>query len=534
MGNAKLQIAQTQSDLAALLGLSLKQLTYWAYIAKPSIKFHSFTIPKKSGGERSIQAPNDFLRSVLQRLYVLLAEMYQPNAVVQGYVKSRSIITNSLPHVKKRYILNFDLENFFPSITFPRIRGLLLANPYGLTNAVATTIAEMCCFEGTLPQGAPTSPSLANMICGRMDRDLKRYVRILNCTYTRYADDVTISTSARKFPEELAVLANPPYGTAAILSTTLRQLVESNGFKVNSAKTRLQDQWHRQVVTGLVVNRFPNVRRSFIREVRLLLNVWEKHGLADTIDIYSAKHLRHYELSEVQFKRMLVGRLNYLSMVRGNGDPIYVRLAKRLRALDGSLVRGPLGRLEKIESALWIIETDLERSAGSENMAQGTAVMIEGIGLVTCDHVCCEPLVAYQARHPAIRHPVKVLKRNAHVDLAVLAIPVTGVTCLRIGDVGQVDVNTPVTIMGFPDHGPGSGVYGESGFVTQTVVRHGVHYFLVSMPIVQGASGSPVVNNSGDVVGIAVRGANSFASTADGNGERYGAILISELQQLME
>jgi RNA-directed DNA polymerase len=154
-----------------------------------------------------------------------------------------------------------------------------LAEPFKLPPQVATLLAQICCHENKLPQGAPTSPIISNMICGRMDSQLKLFASQNGCFYTRYADDITFSTRQRIFPTELASLEETDETRVVTLPSVLTDLIEKNGFKINKSKTRLLSRADRQDVTGLTVNRFVNVNRRYIRNVRGALHAWRKYGL---------------------------------------------------------------------------------------------------------------------------------------------------------------------------------------------------------------------------------------------------------------
>ena len=118
--------------------------------------------------------------------------------------KKRSILTNATLHKRRRYVLNLDLEDFFPSITFGRIRGFFIKDKhFALQEKVATVIAQIACFNNELPQGSPCSPVLSNLIGHLLDTRLARFARLYKCTYSRYADDITFSTSRKDFPAEL-------------------------------------------------------------------------------------------------------------------------------------------------------------------------------------------------------------------------------------------------------------------------------------------------------------------------------------------
>jgi RNA-directed DNA polymerase len=195
--------------IADLLELTPPQLYHFTHSGQ---KYHQFTIPKKHGGQRTIAAPGASLKFAQKKLNQVLQALYQPGSVVHGFVCRRGVVSNAAAHSKRRYILNIDLQNFFETISFPRVRGMFMAKPYSRNGAVATTLARLCCYNGVLAQGAPTSPVISNMLLGRLDSHLKSLARTHKCTYTRYADDITFSTFVARFPRALAHFADEESG----------------------------------------------------------------------------------------------------------------------------------------------------------------------------------------------------------------------------------------------------------------------------------------------------------------------------------
>lgn len=264
-----------------------------------------------------------------------MLNVYTPKPSVFGYVRGRSIVDNARKHKRQKYVLNIDLKDFFPSINFGRVRGLFMGKPYFLPAAVATVLAQICCYENQLPQGAPTSPIVSNMICAQMDSQLQTLAKKYKCYYSRYADDMTFSTSLREFPMEVArAIEYPPY---VKIGEEVKRIIEKNGFEINEKKIRLQPSFRRQEVTGLTVNKFPNVRRRYVREIRAMLHAWEKFGLANA-------EQEHYLLYEVDkhrnpnrrlpsFRQIVKGKIEFLGMVRGQDNPIYRRFLEKYRVL---------------------------------------------------------------------------------------------------------------------------------------------------------------------------------------------------------
>lgn len=189
---------QSIQDISGLLEVKIEDINYYLY--RPRIeRYRQFTVRKRNGGVRTLAEPIIGLKIIQQKLNQVLQVVFKLRSSVHGFVKERSIATNAQIHEGQRIILNIDLEDFFPSINFGRVRGMFMAAPYNLPPEVATVFAQICCFENQLPQGAPTSPIISNMICSRMDSELQRLARRRRCIYSRYADDITFSTSEKNF-----------------------------------------------------------------------------------------------------------------------------------------------------------------------------------------------------------------------------------------------------------------------------------------------------------------------------------------------
>ena len=317
----------TRRDIAALLDIPYGILIHHLFRGSKSAQYSAFSIPKKGGGMREIKAPVTALKIMQRKLSQVLYSVYVFKPSAHGFVPGRSIVTNAEIHSKRRFILNLDLKDFFPSINFGRVRGMFLGKPYFLNEEVSTALAQICCYQNQLPQGAPTSPVISNMLCAQLDSQLQQLAKRYKCTYTRYADDITFSTTLREFPSSLAVRALNSEGKYNVaLGQELISIIQNNGFQINYRKARLQDRFMRQEVTGLIVNKFPNVNRKYIRNnIRGMLHAWEKHGiiLADLMYRvkYSSKIRKEKEIPP--FQKVIRGRIEFVAMVRGKDDPIY-------------------------------------------------------------------------------------------------------------------------------------------------------------------------------------------------------------------
>ena len=317
-------------DVADLLEIEPSHLHYITSRRRERYRYREFEIPKKDGRPRKILAPHPTVKILQRKLLHALNLVYDAHPAAHGFVPGRSILTNAQPHQSKRFVLNVDLEDFFPSITFPRVRGVFIKRSR-LPERAATVLARICCNTDDdpdhLPQGAPTSPIISNMICHSMDHALVGLARNYGLYYTRYADDLTFSTNRRPFPEAVAVEHD---GRLVSLGNALIRVVEEeHGFSLNSRKSRLHSKARRQEVTGLTVNRRANTPRALIHELRGVLHAWRAHGYKDAEQEY-----RKRSGGEGSLRRFVQGKLAFLKQIRGVDDSIFRRLYGWARDLD--------------------------------------------------------------------------------------------------------------------------------------------------------------------------------------------------------
>jgi hypothetical protein len=195
-----------------------------------------------------------------------------------GFRKERSIAENASRHKRRRWVFNLDLQDFFPSFNFGRVRGFFLKDKaFGLHPEVATTIAQIACDGEALPQGSPCSPIISELIAQILDSRLLGMAKKYGVTYTRYADDITFSTAKKEFPSGIAVQdATDP--AVWKLSDELTSKITGSGFVVNESKTRMQFRGSRQLVTGLTVNEKVNIQSSYYRRARAMCDVLFESG----------------------------------------------------------------------------------------------------------------------------------------------------------------------------------------------------------------------------------------------------------------
>ena len=272
----KLKSCNSKPDLARLLGIDPVFMTRVIYIRNTDNLYSQFTIKKKNGSDRHISAPDPELKEIQSRLSDLLQDCLnnirenskEDNNFSHGFERNRSIITNAEKHKSKKWVLNIDLSNFFDEFNFGRVRGYFLKNKnFSLNTELSTLIAKIACHQDKLPQGSPCSPVITNLILVSLDRRLSNLCNRAGCTYTRYADDITISTNKKEFPRNIIKSHNE--NSIDLNKKFLKEII-SSGFQINLNKLRLFDRKCRQEVTGLTVNRFVNVDNKYTKKIRAM------------------------------------------------------------------------------------------------------------------------------------------------------------------------------------------------------------------------------------------------------------------------
>lgn len=319
---------ETPAQIAEAMGLSVPQLRFLAFARVTSTVSHyvRFEIAKRTGGTRRISAPLPRLKAAQRWLLDHVLDKVALHDAAHGFRKQRSIVSNARPHVGADLVINVDLKDFFPTLDYRRIRGAFRGLGYG--EAAATIFALLTSepeideveLDGqtfyvasgarTLPQGAPTSPAITNIVCRRLDARLAGAAAKHGFTYTRYADDLTFS--------------GPTAADPGAMLSAIRMITAAEGFAEHPRKTRVLRPGARQEVTGVVVNDKLGVDRATIRKFRALLFQIGKDGPAG----------KRWGASDDLFASA-IGYANYVRMVDPvKGAPLHAR-AKALAAQHG-------------------------------------------------------------------------------------------------------------------------------------------------------------------------------------------------------
>lgn len=270
-------------SLSKILGTTVNDLRVFGFF-RPVSRFNHytrFTIPKKTGGQRVISAPLMRLKQLQHKILEEILTKVPIHDAAHGFAPGRSVYSNAIPHVGTSIVINMDLQDFFPTLTFERVKGIFLS--LGYSGQISTVLALLCTEANTteveldgqkwyiaqgqrfLPQGAPTSPMLSNIVCYHMDTRLQGLASKLGLQYTRYADDITFSATDKNLD-------------VSRLIKSIRKIVQEEGFVVHPNKTKVMRDGQRKEVTGVVVNEKTSIERHMLRKFRALLHQIEKDG----------------------------------------------------------------------------------------------------------------------------------------------------------------------------------------------------------------------------------------------------------------
>jgi len=254
-------------ELARRLDVDAKQLR------RIVPRYREFFIPKRSGGRRRILAPEPELKSLQQRILRRLLARLKSHPAAMGFERGRSIVTNALPHQGQALVMRLDVKDFFATTRARRVQRYF--RRIGWNRAAARLLTRLCTHQGGLPQGAPTSPRLSNLVNYRLDARLAAMASRLGAVYTRYADDVTISLAEEPAGGQHPSASDPRRGPMTensrlhYLQRFVHRVFEQVGYKLHWRKTAsLRRRNHRQLVCGLVVNERANLPRETRRWLR--------------------------------------------------------------------------------------------------------------------------------------------------------------------------------------------------------------------------------------------------------------------------
>lgn len=382
----------------------LKQITYWSNPKINTKRYVEFQIKKKAGGVRKIHAPVAGLKSIQKCLNLILQVVYEPHPAAHGFVLGKSIVDNARLHSASNYVYNIDLKDFFPSIEQARVWRTLQLPPFNLGKVVPkeltakpgdtgikkldfdnyfrdwgrlkvnNIISALVCFEmeverqnekgewelikrNVLPQGAPTSPTITNIVCQKLDFILTGVAKRYGLKYSRYADDITFSSMHNVFGK------NSPIKNDAgrTFLEELNRVIREQNFHIKESKVRLQKRGYRQEVTGLIVNDKVNVPSRYIKKLRVWLHRWELFGFEKAEQLFLRDYIGdrgHLMKGKPSMINVIAGKLMYLEMVKGKEDTTYNTLKRRFNQLESAGVLHGLQQVVNLNDVFDVLKKE--------------------------------------------------------------------------------------------------------------------------------------------------------------------------------
>lgn len=258
--------------------------------AEKANNYRLFYIPKKSKGYRKIEAPSESLLQIQRWIKINILEKISISEFAKGFKKHSSIIDNAQPHINKQLVINLDIENFFPSINYGQVFRLFLY--LGYTREVSHLLTKLCTnSNNVLPQGAPTSPILSNILMLKLDKRLSNLAKFFKADYTRYADDITFSGN-RNISKMIPLIL---------------KIIKDENLKVNFNKYRLSYNNQQQIVTGLIVNKTLSIPKKLKTELGKAIYYCQKFGV-DT-------HMKNINCTRLFYKEHLYGIAYFVKMI---------------------------------------------------------------------------------------------------------------------------------------------------------------------------------------------------------------------------
>ena len=269
----------------------------------------------------SLEMGSKTLANALAEHYASIIPLEVHGAKTHIEEPARNIITNAAPHLYKKYVLNLDLSEFYPSIKSSMVYEMFRANHF--RDETASCLTLLTTYHKRLPTGASCSPVIANLVCVDMDKAIRTFCETHQMTYTRYVDDLTFS-SDHKFSQNNIVF--------------IKSIIEQFGFSINKSKCRVSGPNGAKYVTGIKVNEKLNIDWKYIRHVRAILNDCDKNGFESAGKTYAEN--KGFILRDIEhFSNILMGKIRFIGQVRGKNDAIYFKLLSSYNIIFNEFVK---------------------------------------------------------------------------------------------------------------------------------------------------------------------------------------------------
>lgn len=256
--------------------------------------YHSVMIPKSDGGTRKLSVPDPLLKSVQRKINDVILGCMDVSLYAKAYCYGDSPLKNALPHVNKEEIFKLDIRKYFDHVTYPLIKEKIFKKDcFSENNRILLSL--LCMYDESLPQGAPTSPSISNILLYDFDEDLGKWCKERNITYTRYCDDMTFSGSHLEAKE---------------IESKVNDLLKGYGLFINRKKKQYIKENRRKKITGIIVNEKANTPVEYRKKIRQEMFYISRYGLKD--------HMEHIgcDKTEEKYLLSLLGKIDHVLSVK--------------------------------------------------------------------------------------------------------------------------------------------------------------------------------------------------------------------------
>lgn len=269
--------------------------------------YHNIAIPKRNGDERILTVPNEKLKYLQKYILKNIIGKFQISKYATAYYKGATLFENAKPHINKKYLLKIDLEDFFDTINFTMVYSSVFNRKY-FPKQIGAILTTFCCYEDTLPQGAPTSPAISNLVMKNFDEYFGKWCSKHSFNYTRYCDDIAVSGNNNVY----------------LAYVKANKALQNMGFQINDNKTHIITNGNCQCVTGLTVNEKVTVSRNYKKKLRQEIYYYLKYGKDCIIHNNLKEYMCNGVPDEYSYLCYLKGKINYvLSVEKNNQEFIY-------------------------------------------------------------------------------------------------------------------------------------------------------------------------------------------------------------------
>ena len=503
-------------NLINYLNLTLDELNEIIERIKDYKEYFNYLIPKRNGSYRLISAPSNRLKKIQKKLLDSFNNIYNRKKCSYGFEKKRNNIDCASKHCRKKYICTIDLKDFFNQITSYRVFGMLVNKPYEINEKVCSVLTDLVCRNDKLPQGAPTSPILANMLLKKLDFRLIKFAKANRITYSRYADDLIFS-SYKDFSHLIFKNASQHYE----LSLDFKLIFESFNMEINENKIKYSCHNSRQMVTGLIVNKFPNIKNSDYRILRTILYNYSKNPIETAKKYREIKKLGVIKAEQdllTWFESVLYGKILYFRNIKGENRQFYkltLSYNSRVEYCNQFDVNKLQVAYDEVENYCFIVNV-----INGEKIRCGTGFYIKDLGYITSAHLFNikngsiddydDVTLEFKGKVIQIMH--EWITINVELDYAIIqsACLFDNLLYFDIENNRNMKTYDLVRVLGFPDTAQGGiPLCDESHIINLKYKFNGIDIVIISRrTIYKGMSGGPVLNINNRIIGIAQIGGN--------------------------